>query len=85
MSKEYLDVMHGEQRNIEDMAEYLLDLSKAFYMTGNTIIGNNLESMSQELYKSSNRISKAVGKEITDQYDIAQQISACITGIKIAK
>ena len=90
MSKEYLDVIHNESDKITSCAYHLEALSRAFYETGNSVIGGQLDTIATDLHEARSEISGAVSKNINNEYQQAQQssmnvVKACLAGIEISK
>jgi len=80
----YLNTMIDETQEINSEAYALRELSRAFYVTGNIIMGKDLYDISCRLIESSGNISKAVGQEITDRNDQAQQATANMVNAALA-
>ena len=84
MTEGYLDVMHNEVEEINNAAYELKSLSKAFYETGNDMVGDILHTVAENLFSSAGNINKAVGQDINDQRKAAQQgvanvVKACLS------
>lgn len=88
MSDTYLDTIHEETEKVRMAAYKLQTLSEAFYATGNTSVGETLSVMSERLFLASEKINGAVGKEINDKYQTAEQntmttVAACLAMTKM--
>ena len=80
----YLDTMFDETKNINDNAYVLQSLSRAFYATGNTHVGDELSFIAGSLLKSSKNINNAVGQESTDRLNQSYQATANMVGAALA-
>lgn len=67
MSEKYLDVMEEELSDIRSMSSSLDSLSRAFYETGNSTIGDTLSFISEGLIDSSNNINLTISEEINNR------------------
>jgi len=80
---EYLDVMSERTADIRDASYELQRFARAFYATGNTVMGESLGMLAETLMDAQDEINKAVGKEINDRLHDSQQsayntVAACL-------
>lgn len=82
--KSYLDTMRDERNKIEYSAMELEALSRAFYATGNVVMGGTLALISAGLLENSKNIDKAVGQELSDQLRRSQEATKNMVSAALA-
>ena len=69
---EYIDQIFDNTSEISDIGYTLKRFSGAFYLTGNTEMGEDLKVLSAQLEVAADCINKAVGHESSDRLKEAQ-------------
>ena len=87
---DFLDKTHTERKKLINMANELYDLSNAFWMTGNKMMGTRLKTFADQIYLSSQAIGEAVSKEIDARLKDAQEssvnlVKGVMAGIELGK
>jgi hypothetical protein len=67
MAKNYLDTIHDECQILRGVCDHINSLSRAFDMTGNSVMAKELHAMSADIHTAQSNINKAVGKEVHDR------------------
>lgn len=80
---EYLDVMFEKTSDIEGVSRELRQLARAYFLTGNSVMGETLSDMAEVLTKAQEEIDCAVGRELNDRCLASQQsayntVAACL-------
>lgn len=73
--KDYLDTIRDSTEEIECSAHALNDLARAFYITGNEIVSEELYRISESLLVSEKNINDAVSRRIHSHFEEAQEYS----------
>lgn len=71
--KDYLDTIRGSTEEIEYSAHALNGLAKAFYITGNEIVSEELYRISESILVSKKNINDAVRRKSHSQFEEAQE------------
>ena len=90
----WLKKHHTAQDILSSIQYELEDLSKSFYHTGNTIIGEQLETISKEIGSANKMFRDAVNQDISESLKRSQEASTnmlkaalagCLVGAKKKK
>jgi hypothetical protein len=73
MTKNWFEQVTDERKEIDAQALYLMRLSNAFKMTGNTTVASQLMEVAGAIRVSTDNIKDIVGKHVTEQFDASLQ------------
>lgn len=74
--KEFLDTLHAECASLVEHGRSLESLGDAFYVTGNTIVAGQLQSMGEELRRIGNDLPRAYGRKLSEDVNGSQRAVA---------
>ncbi len=78
------DTIHDAARILRSIAYRLNDFAQSFGHTGNVIMLEELSDMSDNISAQADRVHKAVGRQINNEFREAQERSATIVKTALA-